>query len=511
MVYTRSWLVLSSILLSAVLIMLLCQKRSRRGTKQTPPGPPGWPVFGNIFDLGAIPHKALYKLRFKYGPVVWLKLGSMNTMVIQSAKAAAELFKNHDQTFCDRKCLAGFTAHNYNRGSLALGQHGPYWSMLRRICKMDLLANKRINETAHLRRKCIDDMMQNIVEDATMAQAQGESGEVDLAHFLFLTSFNLIGNLVLSRDLVNSRSKEGHAFFNAMNEVMETLGKPNLADFLPFLKWLDPQKIMKNAEQHFGRVIKIVEAFVEERIEEYKSGREKKKQDFLDILLENEGDGKDGIDKISHHNLIILVLEMFLAGTETTSSTIEWGMAELFRNPRLMANVKEELDLVVGPNRRVEENDIDQLPYLQAVVKETLRLYPVIPLLLPRNSLRDTNYMGYQIPKDTQVFVNAWAIGRDPDSWEDPQCFKPERFLGSNIDYKGQHFELIPFGSGRRICVGMSLAQQVVPLVLGTLVHDFDWELSSNSSPETIDMTERGGITSRKLIPLKAIPRKRFM
>ncbi|KAJ6381652.1 hypothetical protein OIU77_030344 [Salix suchowensis] len=402
------------------LFLLLKQRKSRVHTKQLPTGPPAWPIFGNIFDLGAIPHQTLYKLKEKHGPVIWLKLGYTNTLVIQSAEAAAELFKNHDVAFCDRKVPLVLTAHNYNQGSMAIGRYGPNWRMLRRLCSSKLMVTKQLDQTAVLRQKCIDDMIKYIEEDVAEAQAQGESGEIKVAHYLFIMTFNLIGNLVLSRDLVSPRSIDGHEFYDAMNKFMKWAGTPNVADFFPFLKWLDPQGIMRNMVQDMGQVMRIVEKF----------------------------------------NRRTIILEMFLAGSETTSTTIEWAMTELLRDPLVMGRATEELHQVVGPERKFEESDIDQLPYLQAVIKETLRLHPVVPLLLPRNTLEDTNFMGYLIPKDTQVFVNVWAIGRDPDSWEDPMAFKPERFLGSNIEYRGQNFELIPFGAGRRICVGMSLAHR---------------------------------------------------
>lgn len=205
-----------------------------------------------------------------------------------------------------------------------------------------------------------------------------------------------------------------------------------------------------------------------------------------------------------------MLQEMFFGGSETTSTTMEWFMAELLRNPKAMRKVKEELNAVVGVNRKVvEESDIEKLPYFQAALKETLRLHPAIPLLLPRNTLQDTNFMGYHISKDTQVFINAWAIARDPESWEDPLAFKPERFLGSNIDYKGQNFEFIPFGSGRRICVGITLAQRIIPLGLASLIHNFDWEFDKNASPDILNMDERIGVTVRKLVPLNLIPKKR--
>lgn len=205
-----------------------------------------------------------------------------------------------------------------------------------------------------------------------------------------------------------------------------------------------------------------------------------------------------------------LVQEMFFAGSETTSISIEWGFAELLRSPRVFKKLREELDRVVGVNRRVEEKDVENLPYLQAVVKESLRLHPALPLLLPRNTMEDVEYMGYTIPKGTQVLVNAWGIGRDAEIWKDPLEFNPDRFLNSNVEYKGQHFELIPFGSGRRICVGFPLAHRVVHLAIATLVHVFDWELMPGMKPEDIDREERLGLTLRKKNPLYVIPKKRL-
>ncbi|GMN39332.1 hypothetical protein TIFTF001_008554 [Ficus carica] len=200
---------------------------------------------------------------------------------------------------------------------------------------------------------------------------------------------------------------------------------------------------------------------------------------------------------------------MFFAGSETTSTSIEWAMAELLLNPEAMAKAKAELTRSIGPNRRLEETDIDNLPYLNAVVKETLRLHPPVPLLVPREAKNDTNFMGYSIPKNTKVLINAWAIGRDPDAWDDPLCFKPERFLASKLDYKGQDFEYIPFGAGRRICVGLALAHRLLHVTLGSLIHEFEWKLGGQVTPETLDMKERLGITSRKLEPLLAVPTKR--
>ncbi|KAL5742824.1 hypothetical protein ACOSP7_029556 [Xanthoceras sorbifolium] len=217
-----SLLVWSGLFFSAALFLLLINWK-KCGNDKRPPGPPGWPVIGNILDLGPLPHRDFYELRSKYGPVLGLKLGSVNTMVIQSAKAATEFFKHHDHIFSDRKYLVSLTAHNYQQGSLAMGRYGVYWRILRRICSTELLASKRINETVSIREECIDNMIGHIEEDVSTgrALASGGSGEVQLSHYLFFMSFNLVGKLTLSRDLLLSQSREGQELFEAMKKVME--------------------------------------------------------------------------------------------------------------------------------------------------------------------------------------------------------------------------------------------------------------------------------------------------
>nr|AHX24369.1 CYP76A26-like protein [Vinca minor] len=492
------------------LFLLAIFLKSRTGSsKRRPPGPPGWPVFGNMFDLGDLPHQTLYKLRSKYGPIVWLQLGSINTMVVQNAVAAGELFKKHDVPFCDRKVPDTLTTFNFNSSSLGMNTYGGHWRVLRRLCSMEFLVNKRMNETTDLRRRIEDNMVRWIEEDSLASKSQGGTGAVQLSRFLFLMAFNLVGNLMLSRDLLDNKDPESREFFDSMNEILELAGTPNIADFLPFLKKLDPLGLKKRMIDNMTRTMKISSKFVQERLDNRKAGKFNEKKDFLDVMLEYRGDGKDGPDQFTEQHVNIVIMEMFFAGSETTSISIEWGFTELLRNPNAFKKVREEIDRVVGINRMVEESDMENLPYLQAVVKETLRLHPALPMLLPRNTMEDTEYMGYLVPKGTQVFVNAWAIGRDAEYWEDPLSFKPERFQNSSVEYKGQHFELIPFGSGRRICVGFPLAHRVVHLTLATLVQAFDWDLGVGVKPQDIDLEERLGLTLRKKNPLKVIPKKR--
>ena len=198
--------------------------------------------------------------------------------------------------------------------------------------------------------------------------------------------------------------------------------------------------------------------------------------------------------------------DLFVGGSETTTTSVEWIMSELLINPEKLEKLKEELRRVVGEKNQVQESDIPRLPYFEAVMKEVFRLHPPGPLLLPRKAERDVQVGGYTIPKDTQILVNAWAIGRDPSIWPNPEAFEPERFLSMKMDYKGQDFELIPFGSGKRICPGLSFANRMLPMMVATLIHNFNWKLEVEANAQDVHKGEMFGIAVRRAVPLKAYP-----
>ncbi|KAL7212811.1 hypothetical protein ACSBR2_015489 [Camellia fascicularis] len=198
--------------------------------------------------------------------------------------------------------------------------------------------------------------------------------------------------------------------------------------------------------------------------------------------------------------------DLFAAGTDTTSTTLEWAMTEILHNPKILSKARAELEQTIGKGKQVEESDITRLPYLQAIIKETFRLHPPAPLLLPHKVETDVEVCGFTVPKGAQVLVNAWAIGRDPSIWENPNLFMPERFLGSQVDVRGKDFELIPFGAGRRICPGLPLATRMVHLMLGSLINSFDWKLEDGIAPEDMKMEEKFGFTLKLAQPLHAIP-----
>ncbi|KAK3406227.1 hypothetical protein EUGRSUZ_K02392 [Eucalyptus grandis] len=348
-------------------------------------------------------------------------------------------------------------SQDYYKGSIALAPYGAYWWGSRQLLMVDMLVARRLNETAPIRRKCVDDMLTWIGEAASTDKVRLGEG-VHLARFVFLMTFNLLGNLMLSRDLLDPDSKVGSELFEAMSGLMEWSGHVTIADLFPWLRWLGPQGLRRKMDRDMGKAMRIASDFVRERIEEKKIRGDDDRRDFLDVLLEFKGN---------------------------------------------------ELSWVVGSNRKVQETDIDQLPYLQAVVKETPRLHPPLPFLVPRRATASTVFMGYDIPENTQVFVNTWAIGRDLDVWEDPMAFKPERFIGSKLDYKGQHYEFIPSGAGRRMCAAMPLAHRVLHLALSSLLHEFNWEFDGRIDAKTIDMGDGVRMTMRKYVPLLVVPKRR--
>ncbi|CAH2080678.1 unnamed protein product [Thlaspi arvense] len=298
-----------------------------------------------------------------------------------------------------------------------------------------------------------------------------------------------------------------------VEEAVELAGMFNIADFVPFLGPIDLQGITRRLKSTSQTLDKILQIIITEHEQEQDSGKSKDDRDFLDVLLSLKSikHGEQSIS-IDQTNIKAMAVDMIVGAFDTSSVAIDWIMTELIRHPRVMKKLKEELKNVVGDDRMVEEEDLAQLNYLDMIIKETMRLHPVAPLLGPRESTEDIFLDQYFIPSKSRIIVNAWAIGRDPRVWSDNvHEFLPERFVGSDIDLKGQHFQLTPFGSGRRGCPGMQLGLTTVRLVAAQLVHCFDWELPDDMSPSDLDMSEKFGLSLPRAKPLLAIPTWRLI
>lgn len=287
------------ILLPALIFSIIFHtKITRRSGLPLPPGPRGWPVFGHMFNLGSAPHRTIAELQPRYGPVVWLKLGSVNTMAVLTAEAAAELFKSHDLSFADRSIVDTMTAQGYPSGSLALAPYGPRWRALRRLCTVEMFVSKRINETAGIRRQCVDDMLSWIANAGAGAGGDG----ILVGKYAFLATFNTLGNLMMSRDLVDPESEAGMEFYGAMKSVMELAGRPNVSDLFPWIGWLDLQGLKRKANREMGIAFGIASGFVKERMRSEHSDDDR---DFLDVLLES--------GELSETEITIFILVKLLA------------------------------------------------------------------------------------------------------------------------------------------------------------------------------------------------------
>ncbi|KAJ9177704.1 hypothetical protein P3X46_012894 [Hevea brasiliensis] len=200
-------------------------------------------------------------------------------------------------------------------------------------------------------------------------------------------------------------------------------------------------------------------------------------------------------------------MDIFSGGTNTIAAAVIWAMTFLMKNPIKMKKAQEEVRRIAGKKGFINEDEIQKLSYLKAVVKETMRLQPTIPII-PRETSQHCNLDGFQIPPKTVVHVNVWAIGRDPEVWENPEEFCPERFINKSIDLKGQNFEPIPFGAGRRMCPGMLMGLTTVELALANLLYTFDWELPIGMSNEDLDMEVQPGLTVHKKNAIRLMARK---
>ncbi|KAL7249828.1 hypothetical protein ACSBR1_011913 [Camellia fascicularis] len=438
------------LLLSSLLLFLLKFKKSVSKFK-FPPSPPRLPIIGHLHLLGNLPHRSLHALSEKYGPMLLLYLGGAPTLVVNSAKIAKEIMKTHDIAFANRVQTRAADALMYGCTSIGFAPYGEYWRQMRRICVLELLSIKRVQSFHFVREEEVATMIEKIRNNTSL---DGGANSVNLGDMLADTMTSIISRYT---------SQGLDAFLDDVIEIYRT-SKGN--DDQPGNKCL------------------------------------------IEILLHLQEEGKLEID-ISQDNLKGTLLDMFIGGTDTTSTAIEWAMTELIKNPTQLKKAQEEVRRVVGEKSKVNEDDIDQMVYLNWVVKEALRLHAPIPFLFRQESIgnESTKLGGYDIPPRTRVFINAWAIHRDPKIWDNPEDFVPERFANNLIDFKGQDFNFIPFGGGRRGCPGFSFGVLIVEYVLANLLYWFDWKCPSGPGrEEDFDMSEVTSLVVHKKIPLQLVP-----
>ncbi|KAL2329249.1 hypothetical protein Fmac_022676 [Flemingia macrophylla] len=488
---------LSCILLVLTFALTLQWGVSRvRSKTKLPPGPYPLPIIGNILELGTKPHQSLARLAHIHGPIMRLKLGQVTTIVVSSPHMAKEVLKTHDHSLSDRAVPQSVHTHNHHNFSVAFSPVSPLWRHLRKVSNSHLFSNHALNSNQTLRRNKLHELLHDIHQSSLVGEA------VDVGKAVFKASINLLSNSVFSLDLVSSADSVGD-FQDLVVNIMEEVGKPNLADFFPVLKMIDPQGIRSRCCVYSGKLLDTFRDLIHQRLKLREDQGFDSNNDMLSSLLNMaQLNGQEMNQTIIQH----LCLTMFVAGTDTVTSTLEWAMAELVQNEKAMSKAKQELEEVIGKGKPVEESDVGRLPYLQAVIKETFRMHPAVPFLLPRKANANVEIGGYTIPRGAHVLVNVWAIGRNSSVWENANVFSPDRFLNSDVDVKGLNFELTPFGGGRRVCLGLPLAMRMLHLMLGSLLNCFNWKVEEDGV--TMNMDDKFGITLAKAQPVRIIPEK---
>ncbi|PIN24124.1 Cytochrome P450 CYP2 subfamily [Handroanthus impetiginosus] len=492
--FLQSTFILPILLASISLFLFLITYSSKKEAHKLPPGPPKLPIIGNLHQLSKNPHISLHNLSKKYGPIFHLQLGQISTIILSSAKMAKEAMKTHDISLATRPQLFAAKHLFYNCTDVAFAPYGPHWIHVRKICNSELFSSKRVQSYGLVREEEVAKLVHRIEESCN------KNGTTNLTRLL-----NIYANAVLCRAVFGtdfSVEYERFGFHEMLNEYQELLGGFSIGDFFPSLEFLHTltghkQRLMR-AFQRFDQLFSDV---IKEKLE--LDDGQKEHKDFVDILLEELKD-ESAEAPLTMDNVKAILLDMFAAGTDTTFITLDWAMTELIRNPTALKKAQSELRNIVGQNKLVSENDhLPHLHYLKSVIKETYRLHPPVPVLLPRESMQEITIGDFKIPEKTRVFINAWSVGRNPESWyNNPEMFEPQRFMGSEIDFRGQDFELIPFGAGRRICPGMIFGSAVVEIGLAQILHSFDWELPHGVEVKDLDMSEVFGISMPKKSPL---------
>ena len=491
-------LLFSTIVLAVLLKLITSSKKKKRNL---PPGPLKLPIIGNLHQLGGkSPHITLHHLAKTYGPIFYMMLGEIPTVIVSSASMAKEITKTHDLALATRPELFSAKHLFYNCTDIAFAPYGAYWRNVKKICILELFSAKRVRSFSFIREEEAARLVKRISE--------AYPGTVDLSKVLGIYANNALCRAAFGKDFSEGGVNDKYGFQHMLEEYQELLGGLSIADFFPSMEFIYSLTGMKpRLQQLFQRFDGLFDEILREHMTAKTDIHGHK--DLVDVLLDVKKDGSSDMP-LTMDNIKAIILDMFAAGTDTTFITLDWGMTELIMNPKAMERAQAEVRSIMGERKFVQETDLPQMQYLKAVIKEIFRLHPPAPVLVPRESMEEVTIGDYDIPVKTRIYINAWSMGRDPASWENPQAFLPERFLDSAIDFKGQDFELIPFGAGRRICPAVGFGAASVELALAQLLHSFDWKLPPGIEPKDLDMAEVFGITMHRTAHLMVVAKPRF-
>ncbi|KAK9049180.1 hypothetical protein SSX86_031853 [Deinandra increscens subsp. villosa] len=489
----------------AIVLVLYCLSFFFYKTTTTPPEASGaWPILGHfkVFSGPGLPYATLASMADRYGPIFTVQLGIRKVLVVSNSEIAKNIFTTHDVNVSNRPKYTAAKILGQNGASFGFAPFGPYWRGIRKIISQELLSNSRLEKFKHVRMIELESSIKAMRE--LWREKKDGKGKVlvEMKKWFGELSMNTMLKVVAGKRYTGGDGEDEEEMMRSrkvIREWFENSGRFVEGDALPFLGWLDLGGYKKTME----RVARELDSMVGKWLEEHRRKNDSSDDvtdDFMDVMIQvikdDELAGYDA-DTITKATCATL----FSGGADTTAVMLTWTLSLLLNNLYALRKVQEELDTQVGKDRQVNESDIKNLVYLQAVVKETLRLYPAT-FLTSRAFTKDCSIAGYHVRKGTWVLINNWKIHRDPKIWSDPCEFRPERFLTANhegvLDVKGTELELFAFGR----CPGIGLAEQMLHMVLATLLQNFEL---SNPDGAPVDMTVVAGLTNAKASPLEVL------
>ncbi|KAL6857084.1 hypothetical protein ACP4OV_018466 [Aristida adscensionis] len=523
MMITAPSALLYLLLLPLLTLLLLLRRRDgdgRRHGERPPPSPPGaLPVLGHLHLMGARPHVSLRGLAEANGlaggdGLMLVRLGQVPNLVVSSPRAAEAVLRERDHALASRPPSAVSAVLHAGACDVAMAPYGEYWRQARRLVTTHLLGARKVHSFRRAREEEV-----RLVLAGVSAAAGGAA--VDVSELLGAYASDVVCRAVSGKSF---REDGRNGLFRELAEGnAAALGGFNLEEYFPSLARVGVLTRLVCARTR--RLKKRWDNLLDEIVDEHAARssvhrdhgqsddgeRQEEDRDFIDVLLSLQAEYGLTRDQVKG-----IVMDMFAAGTDTSFIVMEYAMVELIRNPHIMAKLQDEIinNTPKGQDIVMEDN-LNGMTYLKAVIKETLRLHPPVPLLLPRISMEKCEVNGYTIPAGMRVIVNAWALGRDPRSWEKAEEFMPERFMDNgsttNVDFKGKDFKFLPFGGGRRICPGISFGMATVEIMLANLLYCFDWELPAWMTKEDVHMIDVFGLTMHREGRLFLVPRSRMV
>ncbi|XP_049411858.1 cytochrome P450 71D7-like [Solanum stenotomum] len=497
--YSSLFTIVSLLLFFSFFFILL--SRNRKQTR-LPPGPWRLPFIGSLHHLigrGHL-HPNLRNLAQRYGPLMYLQLGEIPVVIISSSTIAKELLTTHDLAFADRPQSTSTTIIFYNNKDIVFSPYDNYCKQMRKICKVQLFSAKMVKSFSTIRKDEISSLISSI--------RSTRDSPINMTEKIFWFT-----NSVTCSAAFGKMFKDRDEFVKLLKDILILASGFCVTDLFPSWKLLHK---LSGAESRLMNAHKKVDEIMEDILKEHLENKANRNkgigdqfggEDLVDVLLKVMEDAELECP-ITNDHIKAVILDIFIAGSETSSTITIWVLSEMMKNPTIMAKAQKEVRQVFrGKKDYDNEEDLEKLTYLKLVIKETLRLHTPAPLLGPRECREQTNIDGYTIPLKTKILVNAWALARDPRSWHDPESFIPERFENSSIDFMGNHFEFIPFGAGRRMCPGVLFGLTNVELSLAQLLYHFEWELPYGMNPKDLDMTETYGLSGGKQRDLYLVAR----